>query len=60
MTSTAPTSPLVLKAQALEYKTTMVYGPLTVTPEGMFVIKGRNVTLNDAILAVGRYWKSKG
>lgn len=56
----APVSPLQLKSLALEHGISQFYGPLTVTCDGVFVIKGRKVTLNDAILAVGRHWKSQG
>ena len=56
----APVSPLELKTYALENNISQTYGPLTVTCDGVFIIKGRKVTLNDAIMAVGRHWKSQG
>ena len=59
-TNFAPVSPLQLKALALESGMSQFYGPLTVTFDGVFIIKGRKVTLNDAILAVGRHWKAQG
>ena len=49
------TSPSVLRARALEHNCSQFAGDLEVTNEGKFVIKGRYVTLNDAIRACGRY-----
>jgi hypothetical protein len=49
------TSPLQLRAAAIEFGNTQFAGPLTVTPEGRFVIAGRFCTLNDAIIACGTY-----
>jgi hypothetical protein len=54
------TSPLQLRRAATETGTTMVAGPLTVTPEGMFVIAGRKATLNEAIMACGAFNKKQG
>lgn len=47
------TSPLQLKAQAVETGTTVFHDGLLVTPEGKFCICGRFCTLNDAILYLG-------
>ena len=58
MTGFCPVSPSSLKARAIERGTTEVCGPLTVTPEGMYTLKGRKATLNEAIIALGRHWKS--
>jgi hypothetical protein len=58
MAEACPVSPSELKAYAIKHKTTEIYGPLTVTSEGMFVIKGRKASLNDAIIAIGRHWKA--
>lgn len=49
------TSPLQLRAQALETGSTMFAGALTVTPEGRFVIAGRFCTLNEAIMICGAF-----
>jgi hypothetical protein len=52
---TATTSPLQLRALALETGTTRIAGPLEVTPEGRFAVAGRFCTLNDAIIACSAY-----
>jgi hypothetical protein len=52
-------SPSEMRKEALATGTTQVRGGLTVTPEGKFVIKGRTVTLNDAIIAGGKENKGK-
>jgi hypothetical protein len=49
------TSPSALRAYALEHNISTSRGPLTVTCDGKFVIKGRFATLNEAIVACGRY-----
>jgi hypothetical protein len=49
------TSPLQLRAAAIKFGNTQFAGPLTVTPEGRFVIAGRFCTLNEAIIACGTY-----
>jgi hypothetical protein len=54
-TFTPSTSPIALRAYALEHNISSTRGTLTVTCDGMFVIKGRRATLNEAIMACGRY-----
>jgi hypothetical protein len=49
------TSPMALRARALEHNGYQFAGDLEVTNDGKFVIKGRYVTLNEAIMACGRY-----
>jgi hypothetical protein len=49
------TSPSALRAYALEHNISEVRGDLTVTNDGRFVIKGRLASLNQAIVACGRY-----
>jgi hypothetical protein len=51
------TSPLQLRRAATETGTTMVAGPLTVTPEGRFVLAGRFCTLNEAVMICGAFDK---
>ena len=53
------TSPLQLRSEAIQTGNTMFAGALTVTPEGMFVIKGRKATLNEAIMACGAFNKKQ-
>jgi len=49
------TSPSTLRAYALEHNITEIRGDLTVTNDGKFIIEGRLATLNQAIVACGRY-----
>jgi hypothetical protein len=49
------TSPSILRAYALEHNITEIRGDLTVTNDGKFIVKGRLATLNQAIVACGRY-----
>jgi len=49
------TSPAALRAYALEHNCFQFAGELEVTNDGKFVIKGRIATLNEAIMACGRY-----
>jgi hypothetical protein len=51
----ASTSPSALRSYALEHNVCVIRGALTVTCDGMFVIKGRKATLNEAIVSCGRY-----
>jgi len=52
---TPSTSPIALREQAMEWNCSRFAGDLEVTNEGKFVIKGRFATLNEAIMACGRY-----
>jgi hypothetical protein len=47
------TSPTALRQLAIETGSCYVRGDLTVTPEGLFVLKGRKATLNEAIIYLG-------
>ena len=49
------TSPLQLRSYALEHNIARFAGDLEVTCDGKFVISGRFVTLNEAMMACGRY-----
>ncbi len=55
MTATLTTSPLQLRSYAMECGVAQFAGDLMVTCDGKFVIKGRYATLNEAIMACGRY-----
>ena len=48
-------SPLTLRAYAVEHNIAQCAGDLVVTCEGKFVVNGRFATLNEAIMACGRY-----
>ena len=47
-------TPLEMRNEALETATTVWQDGLTVLPEGHFILRGRRVTLNDAILYSGK------
>ena len=50
-------SPLQLRNLAAETGTTVFRSPLTVTPEGRFVIANRFAPLNEAIIALGAFYR---
>jgi hypothetical protein len=52
---TSSTSPSELRAYALAHNCSRFAGDLEVTCDGKFVVKGRLATLNEAIMACGRY-----
>jgi len=47
-------TPLEMRNEALETATTVWQDGLSVLPEGDFILRGRRVTLNDAILYSGK------
>ncbi len=53
------TSPLQLRAAAVEFGIAQFAGALTVTCDGEFIIKGRRATLNEAIMACGAFDKKQ-
>lgn len=54
-------TPLEMKNEALETKTTVWQDGLTVSPEGCFFLCGRRLTLNEAIMYSGnRRWFERG
>ena len=46
-------SPTEMRAEALQTKTTVWRDGLTVSPEGVFFLSGRRVTLNEAVMYFG-------
>ena len=53
-------TPLEMRNEALETATTVWQDGLTVLPEGDFILGGRRLTLNEAILYSGnRRWFEK-
>ncbi len=52
-------SPARLKQLAKESGSNSVRGDLTVTPEGKYILKGKKVTLNDAIMYLGKLNKAE-
>ena len=52
-------SPSRLKQMAKESGSNSVRGDLTVTPEGKYILKGKKVTLNEAIMYLGKLNKAE-